>query len=327
MEDWDELLAKYFAGEANTSEQQKAEEWIKKHPEEANILREAWEVNLAPKFAPNVAVAWNKVQNEIRTNEHKPSQPAKQRKLNLGWAAAAMLVLALGVTWWLYSGKKSDNEWLTKQVASKQTSPIALADGSKVWLNKNSELRYPKKFANNQREVYLKGEAFFEVSPQPDKAFKVHTANTTTQVLGTSFSVKSHANETSIAVMVASGKVAFFANDTPNKKLILNKNQQGIFDKKTQDLAKQAAYDPNLLAWKTGVLSFAQTSLAEVAQALADYYEVNINIGNEALKTCVLTTTLERLPLKDAVEVVALTLGIEYTIKANQVTFKGKACK
>lgn len=325
MEDWDELLAKYFAGETTTNEQQKAEEWIAKNPEEASILQEAWEVSLSPKFAPDVAVAWSKVQSKISTTEDE-APPTKVRSLNLRWAAAAVVVLALGLAWWVWS-RQSSSEWLTKQVATKQTTPVVLADGSKVWLNKESELRYPKKFVANQREVYLKGEAFFEVMPDPNKTFTVHAANTSTQVLGTSFNIKSRTNEANVAVTVASGKVAFFADSAPSKKLLLNKNQQGVFDKSTQGLTKQSSYDANLLAWKTGVLRFAQTSLAEVAQALADYYKVNIKIGNEALKTCVLTTTLERLPLKDAVEVVALTLGIEYTITTNQVVFKGKVCK
>lgn len=325
MEDWDELLAKYFAGEVTTNEQQKAEEWIAKHPDEANILREAWEVSISPKFAPDVAVAWGKVQSKISIPEDK-APSTKVRSLNLRWVAAAVVVLALGLAWWVWSGQNS-SEWLTKQVAAKQTTPVVLADGSKVWLNKESELRYPTKFEANQREVYLKGEAFFEVTPDTKKTFMVHTANTSVQVLGTSFNIKSRNDETNVAVTVASGKVAFFADVAPDKKLVLDKNQQGVFDKNTQGLTKQPTYDANLLAWKTGVLRFAQISLADVAQVLGDYYKINIKIENEALKTCVLTTTLERLSLKDAAEVVALTLGIEYTITATQVVFKGKICK
>ncbi|EAY26437.1 FecR family protein [Microscilla marina] len=323
MEDWDELLARYFSGETTANEQEKAEAWLKKHPQEGQILKKAWEVNTVPTFAPDVNLAWSQVQSKITPVHHKEN---KLRNFNLRWAVAAVLVLAVGLAWWMLTDKDTDS-WLTKEVQSKQTTPLLLSDGTKVWLNQQTKLRYPSSFDAAQREVFLEGEAFFEVKPNTQKPFVVHAAKTTTQVLGTSFNVKSPANEANIAVTVTSGKVAFFANAYPDKRLVLNKNQQGVFTNATQALTKNPRYDANLLAWKTGILRFERASLAEVAAVLSKYYNKTIKIENKTLRNCVLTTTLEKLSLKEAIEVIALTLNIEYTIATQQVVLKGKACK
>ncbi|WP_299457526.1 FecR family protein [uncultured Microscilla sp.] len=323
MEDRDELLARYFSGEATADEQEKAAAWLKKHPQEGQILKEAWEVSTVPTFAPDVNLAWSQVQNKITLAQDKKT---KLRSFPVRWAVAAMLVLTLGVTWWILTDKNTGS-WLTKEVQNKQTTPLLLSDGTKVWLNQQTKLRYPSSFDATQREVFLEGEAFFEVKSNAQKPFVVHAAKTTTQVLGTSFNVKSLANEASIAVTVTSGKVAFFANAYPDKRLVLNKNQQGIFDNTTQALTKSTRYDGNLLAWKTGILRFERASLAEVATVLSKYYNKTIKIENKTLRNCVLTTTLEKLSLKEAIEVIALTLNIEYTIATQQVVLKGKACK
>lgn len=321
--DEDLLLAKLFANEANEQEKAQAEGWIQENPKEAEKLQDVWQADKAPRFEPNTDLAWSKVQSSIsNTNE---SKTPKVRTLARRWVAAAAVIISVGIAWWVFSNQ-ADNAWATKMAEIRQTSPMVLADGSKVWLNKHARLRYPKMFDATQRTVYLEGEAFFEVNRNPKKPFVIHSANTSTQVLGTSFNVNANPEKGTVEVSVASGKVALYATAKPDKKLVLTKNEQGTYAKNTQALVKNKTYNKNQLAWKTGVLKFKQTTLAEVAQVFEKYYNKSVRFENDQLKSCVLTTTLDHLSVKDAAEVIALTLKIKHQVSEKEVVFKGTAC-
>jgi ferric-dicitrate binding protein FerR (iron transport regulator) len=96
-----------------------------------------------------------------------------------------------------------------KQNAKGVKSTITLPEGSKIWLNADSKLSYPVAFNDKTREVYLRGEAFFDIRKNPDKPFIIHLANGTIHVLGTSFNVRAYDDEDKIETSVSTGKVAF----------------------------------------------------------------------------------------------------------------------
>ena len=123
----------------------------------------------------------------------------------------AGLLLAAGV--YTYSlVRKPAIAWVEKHTRPGEQRRLQLADGSVVWLNAGSRLRYPAAFARPQREVFLEGEAFFEVARDPKKPFLIHAGQSTTRVLGTSFSVRSYAREPAVVVVVVT--VAFSAGQT-----------------------------------------------------------------------------------------------------------------
>ena len=320
-QDLDLLLAKYFSEEASQEEQTLAEGWISAHPEEAEVLKEAWQASQQPRFEPNVDIAWAKVAPQIKeqatpekisqktsekTLQKTNTETTKQRSLSgrnrFRWVAAAAIFITLGVVGWLVT-QNSQNEWLTKQVAIKQATPLVLADGSKVWLNKNSQLRYPKEFGKSERKVILQGEAFFDIAKNPAKPFLIESGKTTTKVLGTSFNVNANKNGGEIKVDVVTGKVAFFATQSPKNTLLLTKNQQGVYNRSDNKLTKNTNYDVNDLAWKTGLMVFKQAKVSEVIKVMSGYYGVNFKLENAQLNNCEVTTTLDKLSLKDALEV------------------------
>lgn len=316
----DSLLAKYFSGEASALEAKEVEQWLHTHPQEASKLEALWELNQRQTFAPDVALAWRK----IHTHINKSISIARWRKRVFRGLAAAIVFLTIGGLGWWLSGKNTE-EWTTAQ-ATNQIQKIKLADGSQIWLNKHSELRYPPVFQRTQRKVYLKGEAFFEISKDAKKPFIIQTKHTTTRVLGTSFNIKSTSNDELVEVTVASGTVAFADKYMPTRSLILNKNQQGTYHKAQRKLIRNNLPNQNALAWKTGILTFKRTSLSEVCKALSRFYDKPIVLENKQLGSCILTTTLDHHSWEEAVDVIATTLNIEYQLDGQRIVFRGNSC-
>ena len=324
-QDLDLLLAKYFAEEANQEEQLIAENWIDANQEEAAVLKDAWQATQQPRFEPNIDLAWNKVESQIFL-ENKAETSTRQRSLinrpMYRWVAAAVVLLAVGVVGWLVT-QGSDNQWVSKFAETRQITPIVLADGSKVWLNKDSKLRFPEQFDQKERKVFLEGEAFFEITKNPEVPFLIEASNTTTKVLGTSFNIKATKSSQEVKVSVATGKVAFFPTNRPQQTVLLTKNQQGVYSKTEKQVIKRESYDANEMTWQTGVMVFKQVKLGKVIELLSRHYGKSIKLENADLNDCVLTTTLDKLPLKEAIEVIALTLNISFQINENEVFLRG----
>lgn len=319
-QDLDLLLAKYFSEEVSEIEKTQAEDWIKEHPEEAQILQDAWETSKTPRFTPNVDMAWSKVQTSIQPVETKHIPIIQQPFFR--WVAAAIVIMAVGVIGWKFTGN-SGEEWLSKAVKTRQSIPLVLADGSQIWLNKNSKIRYPKYLKGNERVVYLEGEAFFEVKANAQKPFIIYSGNTATKVLGTSFNVQARPQNSMVEVTVASGKVALYETKRPKATVMLTKNEKGIYNKEQKQFSKKTKIDPNAFAWKTGTFVFQKVTLQDVLITLNKYYEIPIRVANDQLNSCVLTTTLERLSLKDAIEVIQLTLNITSRMSPKEVVLEG----
>lgn len=321
MQKGDLLLAKYFSGEASENEKQLAKHWIKDHPKEAEKLKEAWQLDQTLRFAPDVNRAWKNVSQRINTKTTTRILGSTM----FGWVAAAMLVVGIGFAWWQIEGK-AQGKWVIQEAKIKQNSPILLADGTKIWLNRDSRLRYPKRFDGTKRTVYLEGEAFFEVARKPEQPFIIYSGKMATEVLGTSFNLRANKQDTVTEVTVRSGKVAFFNADKPGEKLLLTKGQQGTYIKHKQQLIKHESNNTNLFAWKTGVFIFKETKLNKVIGALATYYNKPVRLANTKLGACVLTTTLDQLSLEEVAETIALTLNINYHVSNNEVVLSGTAC-
>src|SRR5690606_39189801 len=135
---------------------------------------------------------------------------------------------------------------------------LTLADGSIVWLNSNSKLYYPDEFGS-ERKVYLEGEAYFEIKPDPNKPFRIITGKGVTEVLGTAFNLNSTGDKVTITVM--EGMVAMYPEKQSEKKIILEKGESGFFHQAENELSKILMDDPNFLAWKTGIVRFEDSSL------------------------------------------------------------------
>lgn len=155
-------------------------------------------------------------------------------------------------------------------------SEILLADGTHIWLNSGSQLSYPAEFKTDSREVYLSGEAFFDVKPNPNKPFYVITRDIRIKVLGTSFNVSSYNEDNTTQTVLLKGKVSAGKNQLFAKTLELIPGERLIYDKNSDNLTKDQVDVKLYASWVSGYLIFDNEPITEVYKKLERYYNKNI---------------------------------------------------
>lgn len=160
---------------------------------------------------------------------------------------------------------------------------IVLPDGSRVWLNAASSMKYPTAFNGDRREVELQGQGYFEVAPNARQPFFVKVNGLEVQVLGTSFDIMAYADEKSINTTLIEGLVNV-KNGTTEQRL--KPGQQAIVDQATGNMVVRPADVDQVIAWKTGFFEFDNASLGDILRQLSRWYDIDISYnqtGNERL--------------------------------------------
>lgn len=168
---------------------------------------------------------------------------------------------------------------------------VILSDGTMVFLNSGSELRYPEAFRDGQREVFLKGEAWFEVAKDSVRPFRVHAGEMDVRVLGTSFNVKAYERMESIATTLVTGSVEVTCND---ESFRIVPGEQFEY-RKGLKLASVREVDTELYtSWKDGYYKFRQASLEEIMTTLSVWYGLEVFYQNEEAKRLEFTGKVKR---------------------------------
>lgn len=275
---------------------------------------------------------WQKVQTTLQ-----PQPRVFWRNPGL-WRAAAAIALLLGLFWGLRfwqpnleepslaqrPQQQSESNYVQEINHSNEVLKIHLADGTLVTLAKNSRLSYPRKFKGPQRLVRLSGEAFFEVTKNPEKPFLVYANQTVTKVLGTSFRIKAYSEAPEVTVAVRTGRVSVFSEKEYHKQqfstqlsgLILTPNQQATYNTQAQQLSKTLVENPLVLQRPntSSPFEFDDTPLLEVFSILENAYGVDIVFDREALENRSLSVSLENESLYEKLDVICKTLGLSYQI-------------
>lgn len=160
---------------------------------------------------------------------------------------------------------------------------LELSDGTKVWLNAASELKYPVQFSGRKREVYLEGEGYFQVSTDTARQFIVHLKNASVAVLGTKFNVNAYANEQCIYTTLAEGSVAFYS-ELRHRQIILSPGMQSVMDVKT-GVTSVEEVDPSVYtSWVDGSFVFHSLRLEMIMRQLQRWYDFEIFYQNPEVK-------------------------------------------
>jgi transmembrane sensor len=301
---------------------------------------------------------WNRLKQnispEIISSDDKNS--ARRIKWMPFLKYAAVFILAVGLTWFakdFLSTKSSsqlagnaDNNVITVSYGSK--SKVILPDGSRVCLNSGSTLRYPAKFSRVSRNVYVEGEAFFDVRKDPLHPFYVKTRDITIKVLGTKFNVKSYADEKTIQATLVCGSIEVYSNKKEiteqNRLLALKPNQQVTIETKSKDVKvvdplsqnekqnniinnadntisvnKQIDVAP-IVAWKDNRLVFRDENFVDLSKKLERWYDVVIEIKDPELKTALFSGVFVKETVEQALEALKLATPFRFQMKKNQIT-------
>ena len=226
---------------------------------------------------------------------------------------------------------------IIKVVNSGRTAQkVTFQDGSTVVLEPGGELRYDKKFLNS-REVYLSGDAFFEVTKDASRPFLVYTNEITTKVLGTSFRIKANEGEKEIVVAVKTGKVSVMANSANDNvltknipEITLTPNQQAIYKRSEHVVVKKLVAEPQVINGQATIKdSYVNESVVLILQALTESYGVDIRFDKESFADCTLTSdVIEGEGLFEQLEIVCNALGGTYQIESDaSIVIEANGCQ
>ena len=308
------------------------EKWLKESEEHQKIKEElTLSLDLLEDYAPTFPIDVEKDYLEMRKQMEIPKNSSESKVVNISsrrrWLSiAAAIGLLIAAVFLLRTPQTTSEEWVLIDTTNQEMQEIALSDGSMVWLNTNSQLKYPKVFAKNSRAIQLTGEAFFDVHKNPNKPFQIETARSKVEVLGTSFNVRAYTNEDSTAVFVQTGKVKFSKKQGTSSTL-LTANQSATFNHRTQKLATHKTADSNVLAWKSKQLQFKSTSLSTIFSTLEKHFKVTIIAENPAFKKCTHSMTPQEVSLDKILTSLEKIYGLE--IKKESPTryiVKGDGC-
>ncbi len=231
---------------------------------------------------------------------------------------------------------------------------LKLPDGSKVWVNSGSRLSYPETFQGNTREVFLEGEAYFDIIRDPSHPFIVHTSGIDVKVLGTAFNVKAYESEPTIEATLVHGMIEVSKVNQPNaSKVILKPHEKLIFNKyavgKNEEKELRVT-DRNALllenarpaiiiaplpksiadsaiietSWVYNRLSFEEEKLEDLAVKMERWFNVNITLNNESIKTYRLTGSFQDETIEEALKELQYLVSFSYKLNGKEVIINRK---
>lgn len=172
----------------------------------------------------------------------------------------------------------------TVQIPNGGEYQLVLPDGTKVWLNAATDLRFPVRFAGADRKVFLTGEAYFEVAKDASHPFIVESPGTTIMVLGTKFNLKSYPDEPSEKTTLTEGHVRLTANRSPSSQADLFPGSQGVLGSANGHITVGAANVSEALAWKSGLFVFDGETMESIMRKLSRWYDVDVKFEDAKLK-------------------------------------------
>ena len=194
-------------------------------------------------------------------------------------------------------------------------SKIVLSDGTSVWLNSGSVMSYPQNFKGKSREVYLRGEAYFEVTKDKLHPFIVQTANVEIEVLGTSFNVMAYDDDIDVEAVLIEGSVKISESGMLFNKnnTILSPGQKANYCKKTKNINVSNVNTELYVSWKDGYFLYEEISMDCLIETLNRYYNSNIFIKGSALEKIVFSGKLEnRKSLEETLQIICKSTRLNY---------------
>ena len=327
-----EKIERYINGQADDNEKAWVESQFLNGEDNytlRHLLKNDWDLMLRDSSPCGVDLnhLLDRVHHIIRKNETVKRQKPLQKFIRVYMKAAAILLLPLLVAGGLvYSylghiGKTTTD----RQVSSTIYAPLGarvsfnLPDGTTGMLNSGSHLSYSLPFTNN-RQVILKGEAWFEVNRDEDHPFEISTGNSTVKVLGTSFNMSAYPAENYVDVVLQQGKVEFLDNKGDEKVTMLPSErlvfQNGNISKSVTDPAKYNA-------WTEGKLVFRGDLMAEVGRRIERWYNVKVELADRELEKYSFRATFEDDKLEEVLRLLSMTSPIRYQISPRKLLDDG----
>ena len=324
-----EIFIKYLNGNCTDEEFEQLLAWIK---EEAmtisgkKMVQEVWDEfkpdqpgdkvkydRLLDIIHDKISINQNATQTTIRES------PFRKRILQVVTRAAAILLIPV-LSLLLYTKiadkdryTANSNELVVEAPAGFRMN-IEFGDGTKVWLNHGSKLRYPYRFDSKCRKVFLTGEAFFMVAHNKDVPFIVGTKNLDIKATGTEFNVSAYPGDEIVETTLVEGQVGIYESGSDIRLETLEPGECIKYNSQKNNCTMESGDIQKYIAWKDGVLIFKNDSIPEIAKKLERWYNVDVKIVNENVKEFTCTATFSEESLSQVLELMSLPSPVSYKL-------------
>lgn len=325
-------VSSFLSGEMPPEDLRSFQEDLNKDPEKQALLeeyRKIWDsVGLVSESASyDLDAEWALMQTRLPGYEADPVKlhsGRSRRLLYYSYRIAAILILGLVLSFsWFYVSRMAGME---RVVAKNEPVEVVLDDGTHLTVNRNSTIRYKKKFMAGDREVFLSGEAWFDVARDTARPFVIDAGAALVEVLGTSFNVNAYKENPVVEITVESGLVALSAKEDQKDLIVMKAGSGGTYHKEQKELTLLASSDPNKISWKTRDLYFDGSSLREVAELVNRVYGTNMVIISPGLASCEITVTFKDQSLEAILKVLEMTLDLDISRSGDEIRLDGKGC-
>lgn len=309
------VLLQYFSGSLNPQDKDVVEQWISASDENHRVAKQIQSICLAIETVDTLQqvdsqAALCKIKRRIHKTKHISLFTWLQH-------IAAILFIPLLISTLYYQAKTEPIRYMETHTNPGMITSVDLPDGSRVWLNADSYLKYPITFDGPQREVFLNGEAYFSVRKNKLKRFIVRTKeNINIEVLGTEFNIDAYDNNSFVVTTLVEGsvKLSYMSDKMEEKSLIMHPDERVIYDCNTHKIDQTRTFVQKDIAWKNGSLVLRDTPLNEVLWMLSKRYNVDFSVKRESLKENSFTGTFTNQQLVRILEHFKIASGINYSL-------------
>ena len=279
------LITKYFEGEITAAERKLLFSMIQTDEKLRKDFSSVQNLYALSSWLPNENEEFEAVDKLAafkHTHCRKKRYPIHILKHAAGYAAAICITILS--TWMVMNDREPAEEMVTYEeftTPSGQRAMVKLHDGTTVWLNARSTLRYPNHFAREERKVELDGEAFFDVEHNEHKPFVVSTEKLDIKVLGTKFNVFAYKGREEFNTALLEGSVKVYERMNEEKALFMNPNE--CVELKDNKLVKRPMGNTDFLLWKEGIYAFDDVPFEDIIKKFELYYDIVITVNNSKL--------------------------------------------
>lgn len=350
--EWHALLLKYREGNCTKEEILKIHRWYESlNADGMAVLNDQEKREMEERMLGRLSVETSMA--ETSAIEH--AEPVVVRnwwhRVTVYLATAAAVLLVIG--FWAYLGKGSrrpgvmqekmfvqapKSRLITEENTTNVPKRLTLSDRSTVTLEPGAKIVFPASFTGDKRTVQLTGNAFFEITRNPDQPFLVYSGKIITRVLGTSFRIKNNAKDKALEVEVVTGKVSVFENreafsesdsvDNQDNGVVLTPNQRVTYFSESRHLMTGLVPEPVKAsqAAEEAKMIFNDEKLEKIAATLQEAYGIEIVFANDRIAHCSFTGDLTDMQLYDKLALVCKSNGADYEVKGTRILINGHGC-
>ncbi|MGK7397335.1 MAG: FecR family protein [Candidatus Cyclobacteriaceae bacterium M3_2C_046] len=337
------LIIKYLQKKCSAEESHQVYEWLHSESFEADLLdgiEEELKIDLLNESIATGQADFKRMLKDIYLKDeiHNLENHVSYKKAstisvreNITWylkiaaSLAILIVSGIFVVNNFTSEPKTINQIPSTPIIEKEISPgrkstILLSDGSTIYLNGESKIQYQEHFTETSREIYLKGEAFFEVAEDPNRPFTVYVDDISVTALGTSFNINTFDRD-QVAIALATGKIV--VRQKENQEIYLNQGQQVSYIKHTNKFSEIAPLNPKAAyGWKDGILYFRRADQQKVFSQIERWFGVDFIAEGNIREKWSFTGEFHNQTLKSVMESLSFSQNFHYEIEGKEVIIK-----